>query len=538
MVEWKKYRPNRGALGLALFVAALVALSLLAATIADARPGGGHSFSGGRSFGGLGGSSSRSPSFGGGYSSPGRGYIFYSGGSTSHESGSGGADNGWVNWFLLLVIFIIIISAWSLKGVRRNDGWDSASARSDYLPEPPSPAMKPRGRVVDLSPIRKWDPNFSSILLEDFLFGLYVRAQEARGAKGNALDLLAPYIAAEARGALGHRGERPVADVTGVVVGSLSLTRLTGIETEEIELVVLFESNYTEVYEGVEPRQTMGFYAKERWRLARSRSAKSRPPERIQTYNCPNCDAAVTQSQDERCAYCGAVFGSGELDWFVKQIVLLGEEMRGPLLTGFVEEEGTDNPTIKAADLDQQLAALTAKDSNFSLPSFSERITLIYDELNRAWTSLDWPRVRPYTSDRFFLSQLYWINAYKEQGLRNVLEKGRLEDYQLAKITQDPFFDAITVRLFARVIDYTIHEATRRVVGGKRSKERYYSEYWTFIRSAKTRGPARADKRCPNCGADLSINMAGHCVYCSAKVTSGEFDWVLSRIEQDEAYKG
>ena len=31
--------------------------------------------------------------------------------------------------------------------------------------------------------------------------------------------------------------------------------------------------------------------------------------------------------------------------------------------------------------------------------------------------------------------------------------------------------------------------------------------------------------------------MAGSCDFCQAHVTSGEFDWVLSRIEQDESYR-
>ena len=43
---------------------------------------------------------------------------------------------------------------------------------------------------------------------------------------------------------------------------------------------------------------------------------------------------------------------------------------------------------------------------------------------------------------------------------------------------------------------------------------------------------------CPNCGALLKINMAGVCEYCNGKLSSGAFDWVLSRIEQDEAYTG
>ena len=32
--------------------------------------------------------------------------------------------------------------------------------------------------------------------------------------------------------------------------------------------------------------------------------------------------------------------------------------------------------------------------------------------------------------------------------------------------------------------------------------------------------------------------MAGVCTYCQVKVTTGDFDWVLSRIEQDEVYAG
>jgi len=32
--------------------------------------------------------------------------------------------------------------------------------------------------------------------------------------------------------------------------------------------------------------------------------------------------------------------------------------------------------------------------------------------------------------------------------------------------------------------------------------------------------------------------MAGACTYCGAHVTSGEFDWILSKIEQDDSYRG
>jgi len=75
------------------------------------------------------------------------------------------------------------------------------------------------------------------------------------------------------------------------------------------------------------------------------------------------------------------------------------------------------------------------------------------------------------------------------------------------------------------------------VISGNRRRPRSYSEYWTLIRGSGTRGAPRKDNNCPHCGAPLRIGMAGQCEYCRVKITSGEFDWVLSRIEQDEAFE-
>lgn len=64
------------------------------------------------------------------------------------------------------------------------------------------------------------------------------------------------------------------------------------------------------------------------------------------------------------------------------------------------------------------------------------------------------------------------------------------------------------------------------------------SEYWTFVRGVATKGTPRSDGACPSCGAPIgALDMAGKCGSCGAKVTSGDFDWVLSRIEQDEVYE-
>jgi hypothetical protein len=132
----------------------------------------------------------------------------------------------------------------------------------------------------------------------------------------------------------------------------------------------------------------------------------------------------------------------------------------------------------------------------------------------------------------------YWVDAYRAQGLVNVVEGARIERWSSARVERDRHYDAVTVRLWGTGRDVTREAASGRVVGGSARRGRRYSEYWTLIRGAAVRGAPRADKTCPSCGAPLAVTMAGNCEYCDTLVTRGDFDWVLSRIEQDDVYAG
>ena len=225
----------------------------------------------------------------------------------------------------------------------------------------------------------------------------------------------------------------------------------------------------------------------------------------------------------------------GVFDWAIQVIEVRSREARGPQLTGTTREQGTDLPTIVDPYAAAGLGAIQARDHAFSWPRFQQRADLIFRELQQAWSEQTWERARAFVSDALHESQQYWIEMYKRAGLRNITENAAITSMELARVESDRYFDAITVRLFASGLDYTVDQR-RHVVSGSKHTERAYSEYWTLIRSAERRGAAGTEPKCPNCGAELKINMAGHCEYCRAKVTTGEFDWVLSRIEQDDAY--
>lgn len=444
----------------------------------------------------------------------------------SSSSGNGSGPPLYVAVMIFASVSITIAIVYFSLGTQ--GGWASAA------PKLVIPQVKPKPVRLDI--LRTHDPTFSQILLEDFLYELYIHAQEARGSK-ESLALLAPYLNSAARASLGSRGQRKVLNVSGVIVGSMRVTTLKLFDGQT-NVNVEYETNYTESYSGEISEEKLDFYATERWHFVRKLSARSRAPNETRGFGCPSCGAPVEQNEQDTCSHCGAKHGTGEFDWLCDRIELQHEECRPPTLGGYAPEEGTNDPSIRADDVDGNLDALMKIDPGFDSTRFMARVDQIYHVLNDAWSSLQWQAARPYLSDRLWFSMRYWIHAYEKQSLQNQMVDAKVERKELAKVVFDPFFHAITVRIWASALDTTIHRKTGVRVGGDPLMPRKYSEYWTVIRSAERRGPASTDAQCPNCGAPLLINMAGNCDHCGVKITAGQFDWVLSKIEQDEAYRG
>jgi Tim44-like domain len=386
--------------------------------------------------------------------------------------------------------------------------------------------------------LRRFDPNFSEITFTDFCYALYGRAQNARPRK-DVLDLLSPYLSSEARAALIRRNVPNLLEVGGVVVGSMQVADVRGLASPVVGISVEFETNYTETV-GLRggPTAQHSFYVRERWELERKRDVLSPTPEHATALHCPRCGAALQKDTQGACAFCGAKIESGEFQWYVKSITLLGQDERGPLLTSDVPEVGTDYPSVIQPGFPNVRAAFEQNHPEFSWGNFQGRARLIFDELQAAWSTLNWERARPHETDSIFQMHQYWIEAYKRQGLRNVLDQYQILAMQPVKIKEDSFYNAITLRIYAQGLDYTM-DSTGRIVAGSRDRLRKWSEYWTFIRNRKAKpADARTDLSCPNCGAPLKVNATGICEFCGGKITSGEFDWVLSKIEQDESYMG
>lgn len=474
---------------------------------ADARIGGGESYSG----------SDDSPSYSSDDSDDSSDYS--SGGSSSGGSSSGGgsADPAGVGMVLLFFVGMVVVSIAgnAVRGTNTSVTVTSAP---------------PRQGPANMAALRRYDPNFSDIVFTDFCYSLFARLYEAHG-RGQ-LDRLAPYVSPAVRDGLRRHGTSGLTAVDGIVIGSFTVVALRGLDRSHVEADVEFEANYTEVTQQGSRR----WYVREVWTLTRLRDLLSPRPEKARAEHCPRCGAALETRTDGACLHCGTVITDGTFHWYLRSIRALSRDERPPRLGGSSgPEPGLDRPTVIQPWFARETQVFLRRHPDFTWEAFYARVREVAVELQNAWTGRDWHRARPYETDALFQSHRYWIDEYLRQGLRNVVDQYSIDNIEAVRVTSDAFYDAITVRLFATGRDYTVG-ADGRVVGGSPNARKSWSEYWTFIRGRA--GAAAGTRVCPNCGGSLAEGQTAICAYCGGKIASGEFPWVLSRIEQDEAYRG
>lgn len=395
----------------------------------------------------------------------------------------------------------------------------------------PAPAPASDIQPISIADIRARDPSFSMILFEDLAVRLYAQAH-GHAFPGGRLDDLAGYLGTKARQQLRAFHTADAAAPT-VLVGSFRVVDAFRGKTSE-SIVADVESNITTASGGAEKTR----FVRELVTFSRVNDLLTRPPSGARTFGCPACGAVFEARDQLLCEHCGETIHACEHDWALVYLKVRAEVATAPALTASHPEHGNRRPTVVDPRMEAAWQGLCADDPAQTKAALAARLALIYQGLNAGWSARDEQMLRPHLSDGLFDYFRYWLAAYRHHGLKNQLDDMRITGWELAKVTRDAFYDAVTVRLYATGLDYTVEAKSGKVVTGSRSVPRPYTEYWTLIRGRGVRGAPRAEPVCPQCGGPLAISMGGSCEHCQAHVTRGEFDWVLSRIEQDEAYRG
>lgn len=380
--------------------------------------------------------------------------------------------------------------------------------------------------------LRALDDRFSRVVFLDLVTELFHRVQRAR-ASGD-LEPLAPYLGPYS-GLPENQWDRPEA-VEDVVVGGIRIEGVVaGVLTDRITLVL--RANLVEVQH--EERQQL--FVEEEWQLERPAGQLSPTPGVARALGCPACGATVALRADGRCTHCEQAVAAGAFSWCLHSRRVRTREPIPPpgSVAAGAEEVGTARPTVYASDLEAGLRRLGDLDPGFSFEAFQAFARASFLALQEAWGTADLDRLRGLETDSLFATHRFWLERYRQAGIRNRLLEPEVEAVGLSRVEVDAFYQSLTVRMRAAGTDVFLDAAGERLGGGP-AHRRTFSEYWTFLRTGGARGAHAGDvARCPACGAPRDrIGARGVCGYCEARIVGGEHDWILSRIEQDEEVDG
>ena len=491
-------------------------LVLLAVISSEARVGGGDSYGGGsRSSGG-------SHSYGG--------------------SGSGNGGGGFlfdIIYLLIRLCFIypafgipiIIVAIFLIYRFYKNNSKYN-DYYSSYGTDPSPPAVLNINRTRDyIDRIVQYDSNFSFPIFKDFVFSLYHSYHENRGA--GKLDSLSAFFEPQYL-----KGNSSVASVQGVVIGNCTISRATvNVQDDYMTVEVGFSANYTELdRKNIATRYKLS----ETWKLRKSIKVLSPVPDKMTAVMCPNCGAPITETVSGVCSRCNQTNKGGRFLWYVyemdtaKEILTETSSVENEYSTMTLVDYGVRLPTLR----DPEIESLVENELSDEYDHIVKRAEDVFLELQKAWTQKNWALARPYETDTLFHTHMFWIEDLKRNGQTNFISNVVVDQIEPVSLVKDQYYTSLTFRIFANMIDYTL-DRNGKILRGHRSRPVKFSEYWTFIKGINSnhkQGKTRDFSLCPSCGANLKIEMSGVCDFCGTKVTLGQFDWVLSQIEQDEEF--
>jgi predicted lipid-binding transport protein (Tim44 family) len=431
-----------------------------------------------------------------------------------------------------LVILIIILYWYSKR--RKTASTQSVSSVPTYQ----NKSSEFQQIEAKIERLKVSDPNFSRVLFLDFVTSMYYKYY-SNFSKKEFKDLK-PFLSDHI-----YQNSTKLAPnsrtIAEIVIGNINLVSIFE-NNDYLSITTDINSNYTLVMGGRNTR----FILTERWTFNRKKGLVSKGPEQMRDLKCPNCGAPSNFSDAGQCSYCETFIESGEMQWRVDQINILSQETFTTQGLGYYAQEvGTNYPTIVQPAIDRYINQFVSNhrlgDWNTYWANFTDNIVVKYfNEIYKLWSELKWEKVRHLLADRLYDSYNFWMENYKQQGLRNRLEKINIQRIDMAAVEVDQYYESFTVRIFANCFDYT-ETTAGKLIGGSKNQPRLFSEYWTFIRRT---GVEKSESEfslnnCPNCGAPADkMGQAAVCEYCSTKISNGDFSWVLARIVQDEEYTG
>ena len=139
-------------------------------------------------------------------------------------------------------------------------------------------------------------------------------------------------------------------------------------------------------------------------------------------------------------------------------------------------------PMAGPSDLDRGVGHIRQTDLAFDPARLAQDASQTFFRIQSAWSARDLAPVRDLLTPEMVGVLQADLERLRSQGKANRIENMLMQGAEVTEAWQESGQDFATVRLAASLLDYTVEEASGRVVEGSRTEPVSFQEYWTFVR--------------------------------------------------------
>ena len=164
--------------------------------------------------------------------------------------------------------------------------------------------------------------------------------------------------------------------------------------------------------------------------------------------------------------------------------------------------------------------------NDFNEAMFKTKVDNIFVKIYTAIMKQDLSSVEHFLSDSLKEKFNLEIENVKNRNQRHIYDEINVKDTQILhrEIIEDK--EIVTVEIISRYMDYVMDDETGDTLYGDDTRRIEKKNILKFEKNvnAKDIGLVR---KCPGCGASISVNTTGKCEYCGTIFNQKDYDYIL-----------
>lgn len=168
--------------------------------------------------------------------------------------------------------------------------------------------------------------------------------------------------------------------------------------------------------------------------------------------------------------------------------------------------------------------------NEFNEAMFKTKVDNIFVKLFTSIMKGDLSDVDHFISDEVKSKYMTYINELKSRNERQMYDELNVKDTKILSRKELEDREVIEVEIISRYMDYIIDIDTGETIKGDDTRRIEKRNILIFEKKNDTKD-IKLVRKCPGCGASISVNTSGKCEYCGTIYNLEDYDYILTDIQ-------